>query len=104
MRFVEQLAALPSVAHLLRIELFAGEREVARIENQPGTAGSLRIYAWLASRHGMIDGEAAREGLRLYAEHTEDARRHPGKHPNIDRLLTIAERGTPLRVRIIPAE
>jgi hypothetical protein len=33
--------------------------------------------------------------LQLYAEHTADARLHPGKHPNIDRLLAIAEDDAP---------
>ena len=38
---------------------------------------------------------AARHGLALYAEHTADARARPGAHPNIDRLLAIAEQGAP---------
>jgi hypothetical protein len=43
--------------------------------------------------------EAARKGLELYAEHTVDARQNPGKHPNIDRLLALAEGGELLRVK-----
>ena len=39
--------------------------------------------------------DAARHGLALYAEHTADARARPGAHPNIDRLLAIAEQGAP---------
>ena len=46
-----------------------------------------------------ISPEAAKKGLELYAEHTEDARANPGKHPNIDRLIGLIERGETLRVK-----
>jgi hypothetical protein len=37
----------------------------------------------------------------LYSEHTEDAQKNPGKHPNIDRLLSVMENEEPLDLRII---
>ena len=38
--------------------------------------------------------------LDLYAEHTDDARQNPGKHPNIDRLLALAAgESTLLRIK-----
>jgi hypothetical protein len=46
---------------------------------------------------------ASVEGLALYAEHTEDARIYPGKHPNIDRLLDVQTRNLRLVVRVISA-
>ncbi len=92
MGFAEHLAGLPTVDHLARVELLDGECVVAVIENRPGSAGSVRVYAWLAQRFGDIDAAAAAEGLRLYAEHSEDARQHPGKHPNIDRLLELGDK------------
>ncbi len=101
--FAENLAALPGADHLARIELHDGERLVAGIENRPGSAGSVKLYAWLAQQYGEINAEAAHEGLRLYAEHTEDARLHPGKHPNIDRLFAIADGGPGLRAAAITA-
>lgn len=93
MAFAENLAALPGADHLARIELAApsGIKEV--IENKPGSAGSVRVYAYLAAKYGEINAAAAEEGLALYAEHTEDARAHPGKHANIDRLLRLAAGG-----------
>ncbi|MDD5388160.1 MAG: DUF2322 family protein [Gallionellaceae bacterium] len=103
MSFAENLAALPTVNNLSRLELVNGDAVMAVIENRPGSAGSVRVYAWLAHRFGRIDREAAEEGLRLYAEHSEDARQYPGKHPNIDRLFAIAAGGAPLRVIPIPA-
>jgi hypothetical protein len=94
---------LPSVDHLSRLDLVSGDVVVASIENRPGSAGSVRLYAWLAQRFGHIDRDAAAEGLRLYAEHSEAARQHPGQHPNIDRLFAIAAGGAPLGVVAIPA-
>lgn len=97
--FAELLAQLPSVDHLAAIELQPDDHgSVIRIENKPGQAGSLRLYHALFTRFGLIDRAAAEEGLRLYAEHTADARAHPGKHPNIDRLFAIIEGGTCYRV------
>ncbi len=100
MTFAEILATLPAVDHVARLELIAADGSVAAvIENRPGQAGSLRIYHALAQRFGAIDAAAAAEGLRLYAEHTADARAHPGKHPNIDRLFDIAAQGRRYEVR-----
>ena len=103
MSFADNLAALPSVDHLSRLDLVSGDSVVASIENRRGSAGSVRVYAWLAQRYGRIDRAAAMEGLRLYAEHSEDARQYPGTHPNIDRLFTVAAGGEPLQVVAIPA-
>jgi len=100
MNFADNLVALPE-AQGSRIRLFDERgREVAVIENVPGTAGSFRVYAALAAKHGAINAEAAQEGLVIYAEHTEDARQNFGKHPNIDRLLEIQSNGQVLRVRV----
>jgi len=101
MAFADNLAELPAVDHLARGELLDGDDIVGVIENRPGSAGSVRVYAWLAQRHGRIDRAAAEEGIRLYAEYAEDARLNPGKHPNIDRLLAIAAGASPLRARLV---
>lgn len=93
--FAENLAALPLADDLIGIELTGLDGTLAAIENRPGSLGSLRVYRHLLTRYGVIDTAAATEGLALFAEHTEDARRNPGKHPNIDRLLTI-EAGGPV--------
>jgi hypothetical protein len=104
MAFADNLKQLPSAAHLQALELIdAAGQSVARIENKPGQAGSLQLYAALATRHGSIDVAAAREGVELYAEHTADARLHPGKHPNIDRLLQVIETQQGFTVKLIEA-
>lgn len=91
MAFADNLKQLPRISHLAAIQLLDNEGNVtATIENRPGQTGSLAIYNHLGQIYGAITSEAARKGLELYAEHTEDARQNPGKHPNIDRLLTLA--------------
>jgi len=104
MAFADNLKALPSVAHLAAIQLIDSTGAVAAtIENKPGQAGSLAVYAALAAKHGSINVAAAQEGLDIYAEHTADSRANPGKHPNIDRLLKVIERGDGFVVKLISA-
>ncbi len=100
MAFADNLKTLPGVSHLAALNLIdAADAVVATIENKPGQAGSLAVYNHLAQLYGAISPEAAKKGLELYAEHTEDARANPGKHPHIDRLLELAEGGRTLRVK-----
>ncbi|PLX73581.1 MAG: DUF2322 domain-containing protein [Azoarcus sp.] len=100
MAFADNLKQLPKVSHLAAINLIdAADAVVGTIENKPGQGGSLAVYNHLAQIHGAISPEAAAKGLELYAEHTEDARQNPGKHPNIDRLIGLIERGETLRVK-----
>jgi hypothetical protein len=99
--FNENLSVLINADHVYRIALFdSGGAEVGVIENKPGSQGSIRVYYHLLQKWGNINAEAAREGLAIYAEHTADARSHPGKHPNIDRLLAVVAGGGPLRAEI----
>ena len=104
MAFADNLKALPPVSHLAALELLdpAGT-VVARIENKPGQAGSLAVYAALAAKHGAINVAAAQEALQIYAEHTTDAEANPGKHPNIDRLIELVRNGQSLTARTIAA-
>lgn len=92
MAFADKLQQLPTVDQLSAVKLqnAAGET-VATIENKPGQAGSLRVYAALSDKHGEINAAAAVEGMEIYAEHTADAMANPGKHPNIDRLIAIRD-------------
>jgi hypothetical protein len=101
--FAENLARLPLVDHIEQLEL-RGEagQPIATIENKPGSAGSMRVYVYLSGKWGEINPQAAEEGLALYAEHAEDARLHPRKHPNIDRLLECVAEGTRYTVRQVP--
>lgn len=101
--FADILPTLPAIDGIAALSLHnaAGE-QVALLENKPGSAGSVRLYHALWLQHGSINHAAAQQGLALYAEHTADAIAFPGKHPNIDRLLTLQE-GDSLSVNVIPA-
>lgn len=99
-QFADNLKKLPGISHLAAINLLDAEGNVvAVIENKAGSQGSLAVYNHLAQTNGAITPDAARKGLEIYAEHTEDARQHPGKHPNIDRLIVVAEEKKTLRVK-----
>lgn len=94
MAFADNLKQLPRVSHLAAIHLLDAEGGIAgTLENKPGQTGSLAVYNHLGQIFGALTPEAARKGLELYAEHVEDARQNPGKHPNIDRLLELAAAG-----------
>jgi hypothetical protein len=100
MAFAENLKALPGVSHLNAIQLLDGEGNVvATIENKSGQTGSLAVHNHLGQLYGAITVDAAKKGLELYAEHVIDAESHPGKHPNIDRLLALVKDGGMLRVK-----
>ena len=99
-QFADNLKKLPGISHLAAINLLDAEGNlVVAIENKAGSQGALAVYNHLAQTFGAITPEAARKGLELFAEHTDDARSHPGKHPNIDRLLGLIEEKKTLRIK-----
>lgn len=98
--FQENLKKLPGISHLAGINLLDDEGNiVATLENKPGQAGSVAVYNYLAQIHGAITPQAAAKGVELYAEHSEDAKLNPGKHPNIDRLMKLQEEQRTLRIK-----
>ena len=99
-QFAANLKKLPGISHLAAINLLDADGNVLSvIENKAGSQGSLAVYNHLAQTYGAITPDAARKGLELYAEHTDDARLHPGKHPNIDRLIALVEENRTLRIK-----
>lgn len=102
-KFNDILLTLPNIDHLQAIELHDADGSIAGIiENKPGSSGSVKVYHHLWKKWGCINADAAKEGLALYAEHTDDARNKPGRHPNIDRLFRVIEENTTLTVETIP--
>jgi hypothetical protein len=102
--FKDNLQQLPSIDGVQRIDLVdAKGAVVASIENQPGKQGSLAVYQYLKQVFDTLDAKVAEHGLVVFAEHTADARNRPGAHPNVDRLLSIAAGGTPLRIEVVAA-
>ena len=103
-QFAANLKKLPGISHLAALNLLDAEgRVLVAIENKAGSQGSLAVYNHLAQTFGAITPDAARKGLELFAEHTEDARINPGKHPNIDRLLGLIESKETLRIKHVVA-
>ena len=98
--FAANLKKLPGISHLAAINLLDAEGSLlVAIENKAGSQGSLAVYNHLAQTFGAITPEAAKKGLEIYAEHTEDARSNPGKHPNIDRLMALNKKKKTLRIK-----
>ena len=55
MAFADNLKQLPAIGHLAALELIDTAGNVAAtIENKPGKAGSLAVYAALAAKHGSM--------------------------------------------------
>ena len=91
MAFQDNLAAMPDISRLSGLDV-CGENGgiLHHIPAAPGKLGSLKLYNALAERFGgILDGEAAEQGLEWFAEHVEDAKQNPGKHPNIDLLFKV---------------
>ena len=102
--FKDNLAQLPAIDGIERIDLVDGKGEVvAGIENKPGKQGSLAVYHYLKQAFGTLDAKAAAHGLAVFAEHTADARNRPGAHPNVDRLQAIVDGGEALSIDVIRA-
>jgi hypothetical protein len=100
--FKDNLALLPAIDGVAAIEVLdASGAVVDTIPNQPGKKGSVAVYQYLHQVFGALNTDAATHGMAVFAEHTADAEARPGAHPNIDRLMVIANGGAPLTVRII---
>ena len=102
--FADNLRLLPGIAGVARVDLVDAAGSVAAsIPNEAGKQGSLAVYRYLGAAFGRLDAAAAAHGLAVFAEHTADARQRPGAHPNVDRLIAIANGGAPLEVVVVMA-
>lgn len=100
-KFNDILASLDSAEHLAHIVLVNADGSSAGlIENKAGSLGSLKLYQHLYKKFGSISVAAAHEGVAMYAEHSQDAKLHPGKHPNIDRLLNVIKTQQALSIKL----
>ncbi|WP_249963590.1 DUF2322 family protein [Histophilus somni] len=92
MDFQTILTSLPSIEHLSGLDILANDQVVHHIPAEQGKLGSLRVYNALAQKfNGKLDRTCAEKGVQLFAEHVLDAKKNPGKHPNIDLLLQVIE-------------
>ena len=90
MNFKDILETLPTIDHLTGLDVLNGEAVIHHIPAAPGKLGSLRLYNALAEKfNGKLDRTSAQQGIEWFAEHVEDAKQNPGKHPNIDLLFKV---------------
>ncbi|MGC6404842.1 DUF2322 family protein [Bisgaard Taxon 45] len=92
MNFNSLLNTLPPIDGLVGLTVMDGDTQIHHIPAIAGKLGSLRVYNALAQVfHGKLDRTSAQKGVQLFAEHGEEAKQYPGKHPNIDLLFHIID-------------
>lgn len=100
--FKDILPTLKDASHIQQLELINDQGQlIDSIENVPGKSGSVSVYNHVSADSGQLDKTTAKQALDLYAEHTEDARENPGKHPNIDRLFDLIDNNLVYQVNVI---
>jgi 2,3,4,5-tetrahydropyridine-2-carboxylate N-succinyltransferase len=99
--FAENLKSIPTTKNTVLLRLY-NERDdlVSIIPNIPGRQGSIQVFQHIADKKGGINLESAKEGLRLFGEHVEDAHKNPGKHQKLELLLGLKKREY-LRIEIV---
>lgn len=102
-QFKKNLERLPSIDHLVRLEIVVENQEepLVIIENKPGKSGSLAVYHYLYNEFGRVSPESAVKGLELFGEYTEEAKTSPGSHPNIDFLFKVIEAGDEYQIDLV---
>lgn len=101
MSFKEILETLPTIDHLTGLNVMDDETIIHNISAIPGKLGSLRLYNALAEKfNGKLDRTSAQQGIEWFAEHVEDAKANPDKHPNIDLLFKVIDEN--LNLTLIP--
>ena len=101
MSFKEILETLPTIDHLTGLNVMDGETIIHNISAIPGKLGSLRLYNALAEKfNGKLNRTSSQQGVEWFAEHIEDAKENPGKHPNIDLLFKVIDEN--LNLTLIP--
>ena len=100
MNFKEILETLPTIDHLTGLNVMNGETIIHNIPAIQGKLGSLRLYNALAEKFNGKLNRTSAQGVEWFAEHVEDAKANPGKHPNIDLLFKVVDEN--LNLTLIP--
>ncbi len=89
-KFQENLKNLAPSDQLVLARVFDQQGQLLSvIPNLPGKQGALQVFNHVASEHGELGEEQAKEAIQLFGEHVADARQNPEKHPNLDLLLNL---------------
>ncbi|MBF0278988.1 MAG: DUF2322 family protein [SAR324 cluster bacterium] len=88
--FQENLKNLDPVDKLVLARVYDEQGQlVSVIPNLPGKQGSLKVINHVVSENGEFSEEQARGAIQLFGEHVEDAKQNPGKHPNLDLIMSL---------------
>lgn len=103
MQFKDYLATFSSIEHLAGLNVLNAEGDVVHtIPAIEGKLGSLKLYFALAEQFSYrLNAQSAEQGVIWFAEHVEDAKLNPGKHPNIDLLFKVIEQNLDFTLSII---
>ncbi|OOF83794.1 hypothetical protein BKG92_02090 [Rodentibacter ratti] len=102
MNFKDILDTLPSVEHLTGLNVKQNNEIIHNIPAIAGKLGSLRLYNALSEKfNGKLDRTSALQGIEWFAEHVEDAKENPGKHPNIDLLFKVIDEDLVLELEVL---
>lgn len=103
MQFKDYLASFPDISSLVGIDVLDEKGEVIHhIPAIEGKLGSLKLYNALAEQFArQLNAKSAQQGLIWFAEHVEDAKQNPGKHPNIDLLFKVLEHHHQWQLKVI---
>lgn len=100
--FKDILPTLKDASHIHQLDLLDEQgNTIDSIENVPGKSGSVSVYYHVSAESGLLNKDSAEQALQLYAEHTDDARQNPGRHPNIDRLFDLINNNLTYQVKVI---
>jgi len=99
--FTENLLSIPKNKKTVLIRVY-NERDdlVSIIPNIQGKDGSVQIFEHISDTRGNINFESAKQGINLYGENIDDAKKNPGKHKNLE-LLTSINQNENLRISIV---
>ncbi|OOF54651.1 hypothetical protein BKK56_08585 [Rodentibacter genomosp. 2] len=102
MNFKAILDTFPIIDHLTGLNIKQDGKVIHNIPAIEGKLGSLRLYNALAEKfNGKLDRTSAQQGIDWFAEYVEDAKKNPGKHPNIDLLFKVLNEGLVLELEVL---
>ena len=99
--YKENLLSIPKNKNTVLIRVY-NEREdlLSIIPNIHSKQGSVQIFENISDRKGIINFEAAKQGIYLYVENVDDSKINPGKHKNLE-LLTNLKPSEKLQISIV---
>ena len=102
--FTENLVSIPKCEFTVLVRVYNEKEDLLSIiPNIHGKHGSVQIFKHISDAKGYIDFEAAKQGISLYGENIEDAKKNPGKHKNLE-LLTDLKQSEKLKVSIVESK